>query len=864
MTKRLFALFTAIVLVLSAAVIPAAAAEAPSVEITSSVGTNIVASSEAKEITFSVILNNPNPAASDIAGMNFDLKSSSDKLVLSTEATSLTTAFGDNSATYYAPRFTALKLNGLYAAPITETTVTLITIKATLAANAPAGKYTIYTENMKISDTAANAVYSTNVSLELNVTAAPVSVTGVSLDVDNMTLYIGGSSATLIPTVEPSGADNKNVTWSVAPEGIVTVDANGKVTPCKVGTAVVTVTTADGGFTDTCTVTVNPKEITITEDDITIADAGEYTGSPLTPGVTVDGLSSDDYVVSYSNNTNAGNSASVTVSPAPNGQYTFTPVTKNFTIDKADQTIDADDITVVVGAGEVTFNFQAEGDISISVDGTVPAGTTVDLRAKRMTVGHNAGTFKLTLNAAATSNYNAATKQITVVISEKSNANVSFNDAHTSKTYGDAAFNLNATAANTGNNGAWTWTSSNTDVLTVNNTGKVTVVGAGKATITAKYESDTTIGSATVEITVEKAAQSIAGSHITVEVGETVDLSNVFSAQGTLSYSISNGATISGNILTAGNTPGTYDLTVSAAETANYKAATKGFTVTVKEEEADDPIIPPIVTKYTLTFDTNGGSALASVTKIAGSVIDLSDFVTTKSGYEFAGWYADKALTEKVTSVKLTKNMTVYAKWTEISVGDDPCDGGANCPTNYFTDVDQSQWYHEGIDFVVENDMMKGVGNNKFDPHGVTSRAMIVTILYRLEGEPTVSGENPFSDVANGTWYTDAVIWAEANGIVNGYGDGKFGPNDDITREQMAKIMYNYAEYKGYDVSARASLASFSDAGKISSWATEEMQWAVAVGLINGMGDGTVAPQGDAERCQVAAIFMRFCDKYVK
>jgi len=307
------------------------------------------------------------------------------------------------------------------------------------------------------------------------------------------------------------------------------------------------------------------------------------------------------------------------------------------------------------------------------------------------------------------------------------------------------------------------------------------------------------------------------------------------------------------------------DVTINNANSKNAYFTMPAGNVTVTanwEYNGGGGVVIP--TTYTLTFDTNGGSEVKSVRGVYGTTIDLTKYTAEKNGYEFAGWYADKALTEKVTSVKLTKNMTVYAKWTEIPVDDEPCDGGANCPTNYFTDVDQSQWYHEGIDFVVENDMMKGVGNNKFDPHGVTSRAMIVTILYRLEGEPAVSGENPFSDVANGTWYTDAVIWAEANGIVNGYGDGKFGPNDDITREQMAKIMYNYAEYKGYDVSARASLASFSDAGKISSWATEEMQWAVAIGLINGMGDGTVAPQGDAERCQVAAIFMRFCDKYVK
>lgn len=310
---------------------------------------------------------------------------------------------------------------------------------------------------------------------------------------------------------------------------------------------------------------------------------------------------------------------------------------------------------------------------------------------------------------------------------------------------------------------------------------------------------------------------------------------------------------------------GTYTIVVSgAADVANYTVAYVGGTLTIVKDSSDDPIIPPITTRYTLSFETNGGSAIASVTRVAGSTVNLSGYVPTKAGYDFAGWYADKALTEKVTSVKLTKNMTVYAKWTEIPVVDEPCDGGKDCPTYSFTDVDQTQWYHEGVDFVVETGMMIGTGDNKFDPHGVTSRAMIVTILYRLEGEPAVTGANPFSDVKNGTWYTDAVIWAEANGIVDGYGNGRFGPEDNITREQLAKIMYSYAKHKGYNVSARTSLASFSDADNVSSWAVEEMKWAVAVGLVNGMGDGTLAPQGNAERCQVAAIFMRFCNQYVK
>lgn len=264
-----------------------------------------------------------------------------------------------------------------------------------------------------------------------------------------------------------------------------------------------------------------------------------------------------------------------------------------------------------------------------------------------------------------------------------------------------------------------------------------------------------------------------------------------------------------------------------------------------------------------MILPTNGGSAIASVTKIAHSRVDLSSYVTTKPGYEFAGWYTDKALTNKVTTIRLSRNMTVYAKWVEVPVVDKPCDGGEDCLTYGFADVDKTQWYHASVDFAVATGLMNGIGSSKFDPHGATTRAMFVTMLYRLEGKPVVTEDNPFSDVEEGTWYTEAIIWAAANGVVDGYGEGLFGPEDEVTREQMAKIMYNYAKYKGYDISARASLAAFNDADEVSSWATEEMQWAVAVGLIEGMGDGTVAPQDNAERCQVAAIFMRFYKEFL-
>ena len=136
---------------------------------------------------------------------------------------------------------------------------------------------------------------------------------------------------------------------------------------------------------------------------------------------------------------------------------------------------------------------------------------------------------------------------------------------------------------------------------------------------------------------------------------------------------------------------------------------------------------------------------------------------------------------------------------------------------------------------------------------------MIVSMLHRLEGSPAV-GSAEFSDVAGGDWYADPVAWAASEGIVGGYGDGTFGPNDPITREQMASILYRYADYKGLDVSARASLDAYSDADSVSPWASDVMSWAVSEGIISGMSEDTLAPQGTATRAQVAAMFQRFLE----
>ena len=187
---------------------------------------------------------------------------------------------------------------------------------------------------------------------------------------------------------------------------------------------------------------------------------------------------------------------------------------------------------------------------------------------------------------------------------------------------------------------------------------------------------------------------------------------------------------------------------------------------------------------------------------------------------------------------------------------DKPCDGGVDCPSGKFVDVSTKDWFHEAVDFAVEQGLFGGMGANTFEPNTPMTRAMLVTVLWRYEGKPEAPA-NTFSDVKAGTWYSDAVSWASANGVVNGVGSNKFDPEGNITREQMATILYRYSDGKGIDTNKQGSLSGFPDADKVSSYAQTAMQWTVAEGIIGGS-DGKLLPQGNATRAQVATILMRF------
>ena len=194
------------------------------------------------------------------------------------------------------------------------------------------------------------------------------------------------------------------------------------------------------------------------------------------------------------------------------------------------------------------------------------------------------------------------------------------------------------------------------------------------------------------------------------------------------------------------------------------------------------------------------------------------------------------------------------------------CDGGDACPSKPYYDVDTGRWYHEGVDYAIAHGLMNGVGKGAFEPESSMTRAMLVTVLWRYAGSPA-EGTNTFVDVKPNQWYTQAVAWAAKYGVVNGVGHGMFEPDGNVTREQMAAILYRYANGVGIDTSARGNLAAFPDRNQVSSYAVDALSWCNAKGIIGGTKEGGVDyldPQGFATRAQVATILMRYIENVVK
>ena len=262
--------------------------------------------------------------------------------------------------------------------------------------------------------------------------------------------------------------------------------------------------------------------------------------------------------------------------------------------------------------------------------------------------------------------------------------------------------------------------------------------------------------------------------------------------------------------------------------------------------------------KITVTEGKNGSITPNGVVKVEKGE-DQTFKIKAEKGYEIADVLVDGksvGAVAKYTFKNVKEKHTIEATFKKVEMPEQKPE-----EKETFKDVKKNDWYYEAVEYVANKGLMNGTGNDEFTPDANTTRGMIVTILYRLEGSPEVS-MSTFTDVANTEYYAKAVAWAEKNGIVNGYGEGKFGPNDVITREQLAAIMYRYSNYKKYNTSVGedTNILSYNDISELSEYAVSSMQWACGAGLVNGIGDGKLAPKGNATRAQLATILMRYCE----
>lgn len=264
--------------------------------------------------------------------------------------------------------------------------------------------------------------------------------------------------------------------------------------------------------------------------------------------------------------------------------------------------------------------------------------------------------------------------------------------------------------------------------------------------------------------------------------------------------------------------------------------------------------------KVTTSAVNNGGVNASPSNAEKGAAITIT--LSPDKGYKLDKLTVTDGSGKTVSTVK--KSDTVYTftmPASAVKVGVSYVKATETPSKTKFNDVSANDWFASAVDYVTGKGMMNGTADNTFSPKANTTRGMVVTVLYRLENQPSTSAAS-FTDVASGAYYANAVAWANANGIVSGYGSGKFGPNDKVTREQLAAILYRYAQYKKYDVSVGedTNILSYDDAQSISSYAIPAIQWACGAGVVTGKSGSKLDPKGNATRAEVAAMLMRFCE----
>lgn len=544
---------------------------------------------------------------------------------------------------------------------------------------------------------------------------------------------------------------------------------------------------------------------------------------------------------------------------------------------------DTDGALAQVKTGNITL-LAANATISNSTGNTIVKGVTLIVpTGKTLTIGADGAGFLgsqgvLQVNAGGSLQLpNSDGKMETFIGTDK--------EARFVLTAGSISMNINP--------GTLTLTE-NSEVTVPENKVAYLILGSNKANVTVETGSKITVAGTlnlatgnVVEIasgaTMTVASTGIVEVHSTAQLKGDVNVAGkVYVFEGKSASTAVNSAKLNlsaggvvyaeKNALTADIVNAAYGILSQQEVEHSYKSVT---------DEIDDPattfkhqysvIIPDdggsttTPTSYGITVSTAENGTVKSSNSSAAKDATVTITVTPGEGYVLDTLtVTDKdnntvALT-KVSDTQYTFKMPASVVTVKATFKKDEGTQPAAMP---FNDVSESEWFYEAVKYVYDKGMMNGVSDTSFAPYSNLTRGMIAQVLYNLEGKPAVSG-SAYTDVAADQWYNDAVNWAAQKGIVTGYGDGTFGPMDNITREQMAAILYRYAQYKGYDVSAKGDLTAFTDGNTVSDWAKDAMSWAVGTALFNGKGDGILDPTTTATRAEVAKILMTYCENVAK
>lgn len=642
--------------------------------------------------------------------------------------------------------------------------------------------------------------------------------------------------------------------------------------------------TIDGTYTTTASIT--PKSVTIT--GVTAEDK-PYDGSTAAEvnisGASIVGVIDSDTVTIQPGtgifaSADVGTDITVTFSGfqltgTDSGNYTLQAQPENTTanIIKADYTGTPNTVNV-----NILINQDAAQTGSVSIDQffqTVPAGAVITSVASASgsvmnSVTVEGGVIKYSSNAnletagvtdaytvtIETQNYNDIEATLTFTTVAKTPVNISgVSVTGAGKTYDGKAVSYTGTPVAKTNDGTTVEATGTYSYVWQKADGTVLVSApkdAGSYKLVITLDDDPAyIGSAEVSFTIAKATITVTANDAEAYVGEdmpefTYTVSGLVPGE---ALATNPTVTCSGDM----DEPGEYVITVCGAvvpATGNYNETieyTNG-TLTVSRRPVN------VGPTYGIEIeDQANGTIKASLGNASeGSVITLT--VTPDKGYRLGSLYV---YDENGDEISVRKSGSEY-KFTMP-------DGEVTVVARFVPDIDElpfddvntGDWFYDYVEYVYDNGIMDGVADGVFSPDTATTRGMVVTILYRLYGEPVVRGDNSFTDVASGAYYADAITWASNAGIVNGTSATTFSPNDLVTREQFAAMLYRYMTYIGEDVSARAYLSRYTDSGSISTYAESAMSWAVAEGILNGRTATTLAPSGNCTRAEVAAMITR-------